>query len=96
MLGRLGQADTGKLSLKDASHAVLSAKLDEDGRVSAEIEVLETEAGNTLSDWLASGNVEIVPFGIGSLQDGVVGEDYKFTRFDIVRKEEEPAGTGEE
>lgn len=87
MLGKIGQ-DATRVTMRNASHLVLSARLDEDDRVSAEIEPLDTEAGRALSDLLASGEVEIVPAGIGSTRDGVVGEDYKFIRFDVVREDE--------
>ena len=103
MLGKLGQ-DATPVTMCNASHLVLSGKLDEDGQISAEIEVLETEPGRTLADWLASGkDVEIVPCGVGTVgEDGVIGADYKLTRFDVVPKltereiEEAPRARGEE
>lgn len=90
MFGTLGQSDsnTGATKMDDASHLVLSADLDGDNHVSAEIEVLDTPPGKALEDLLASGRAEIVPVGIGSVMDGIVGPDYKLIRFDIVSRDQ--------
>jgi len=85
LLGKLGQDDV-RVTMSNASHLVLSGRLDGD-HVSAEIEPLDTPMGRVLEDLLASGEAEIVPCGVGSLrEDGVVGEDYRFISFDVVQK----------
>lgn len=88
-LGRLGTSAATKIRIRDASHLVRSVWLDADGRLSANCEVLETEKGCELGELIEKiglDQLEIIPFGIGSLRDGIIGEDYRLASLDIVQK----------
>lgn len=88
-LGQLGQSSMdGKMRLRNASHRVLDLRIDEDGKLAADCEILlDTEKGRELADMIEVGgldSIEIVPRGIGSLTDGVVGEDYRLAGLDVM------------
>lgn len=85
MLGQIGQSYDGKTRLSEASHFVLGAQCDELG-ISGEIELLDTENGKKLASMLVSNadGYELVPRGIGTVVDGVVGSDYKILSMDVV------------
>jgi hypothetical protein len=85
----LGPSD-GKLRLAEYSHLVLGGRLDTTGCMSIDCEVLDTPQGRVLHDLLSSHQkLDILPRGIGSISTtSVVGDDYRLTTFDIVRKED--------
>jgi hypothetical protein len=88
--GRLGTSESTKVRMDDVAFRVLEPRIDPDGHLAADCEVVQTPRGDDLRKLLeASGTegFEIIPFGIGSttVRDGVyvVGEDYKLASLDI-------------
>lgn len=81
--------DAGCVGVLDASHLVLGARLSEDGRLTLDVEVLDTPKGKMLKDMLSDmSRVDILPHGYGSVSCGSVGTDYKLVSFDIAEKKD--------
>jgi hypothetical protein len=91
MFGELDHPSDGKTSLKRVSHIVTGLKLQEDGTVTGAAEVLETPNGQILKTLFESGaQVGISSRGSGSVQNGVVQEDFKLGTFDFVARPSTP------
>jgi hypothetical protein len=81
-LGELDHPDTSVVELKNVSHIVKSAEMDQDGVVHGEVEILNTPAGKILQNLIESGvKLGISSRGVGSTKrDGdydVVQEDFQ-------------------
>jgi len=88
-LGRLDDSADLKTRLCDSSHIVRKVWIDVDGHLAATCEPLDTDKGRELIELIENFGVErleIIPCGIGSLRDGVVGEDYRLGSLNIVQK----------
>jgi len=84
MLGQLGNPPDGKTRLSKASHEVTNLHLSDKGNLEADIKVLSTPEGQILSKMLEDKvPITLLPRGMGSLNDGVVGEDFKIVSMDI-------------
>ncbi len=91
MFGELDHPSDGKTSLKRVSHIVTGLELQEDGTVTGAAEVLETPNGQILKTLFESGaQVGISSRGSGSVQNGVVQEDFKLGTFDFVARPSTP------
>jgi len=92
--GRLGSSADPKIRIRDAAFRVTDAKIDTDGHISADCEILNTEKGVILEEMIEKQGVEtleIIPCGIGSVSqiDGgltVIGDDYRLASLDVEPK----------
>lgn len=86
-LGGIAPLDGGRLTILDVSHRVLKVDIQEDGSVTVEIEVLDTEKGKALKELLANGvSMMAGPCGVGTVDDnGVVSDDYIMESFDVTK-----------
>lgn len=88
--GELDHPADGKTKLTRASHIITSLKVEDDGRVVGEAEILDTPNGRTLKAILEAGaEVGVSSRGFGSTKPGadgasVVGEDFVLRSFDFV------------
>jgi len=91
MFGELDHPSDGKTSLKRVSHIVTGLNLQDDGSVIGVAEVLGTPNGQILKTLFESGaQVGISSRGSGSVQNGVVQEDFKLSTFDFVARPSTP------
>lgn len=91
MFGELDHPADGKTALKRVSHIVTGLNLQEDGTVTGAAEVLETPNGQILKTLFESdAQVGISSRGSGSVQNGVVQEDFKLGTFDFVARPSTP------
>lgn len=91
MFGELDHPADGKTMLKRVSHIVTGLELQEDGTVTGAAEILETPNGQILKTLFESGaQVGISSRGSGSVQNGVVQEDFKLGTFDFVARPSTP------
>lgn len=89
MLGELDHPDDAKIHLDKVSHKITNLKMDPQGFVYGEAEVLQTPAGKILESLIKSGvKLGISSRGFGSVKDrnglNEVQEDFKLVTFDIV------------
>jgi len=90
MLGELDHPNDAKIHLEKVSHVVTALKLNEDGQMYGEAEVLPTASGKILEQLLRSGvKLGISSRGFGSTKKNGKGleevqNDYKLVTFDIV------------
>jgi len=91
VFGELDHPEDGKTKLSRASHLVLNLKVNDDGVVIGEAEVMDTDAGRNLKAILdAGGTIGISSRGYGSVklsedgQHNVVQDDYNLLTFDFV------------
>ena len=94
-LGELDHPDTSVVELKNVSHIVKSAEMDQDGVVHGEVEILNTPAGKILQNLIESGvKLGISSRGVGSTKrDGdydVVQEDFQLICWDFVSEPSTP------
>jgi len=91
MFGELDHPSDGKTSLKRVSHIITGLELQEDGTVVGNAELLPTPNGQILKALFESGvQVGISSRGSGSVQNGVVQEDFKLSTFDFVARPSTP------
>ena len=90
LYGQVDHPEDGKPRLRDASHIITGLKIESDGRVVGEAELLPTEHGKHLATLLKSGcSVGVSSRGFGSTQPNeegfeVVQEDFRLITFDFV------------
>lgn len=90
MLGELDHPSDAKIHLDKVSHVITNLKIQEDGNVYGEAEVLPTASGKILESLLRSGvKLGISSRGFGSTKKNNKGldevqNDYKLVTFDIV------------
>jgi hypothetical protein len=90
-IGRLGTS-AERVRMRDASHRVTKLQVSADGKLHADLEVLETPKGMELLDMLdvmGADKLEIIPYGVGSVSGNVIGEDYRLASLDVVPRLEE-------
>lgn len=89
ILGHLGSPPDGRTSLSEASHQVLPTARVEGDALIASIRVLDTPAGRTLADWLASDTrtLRAVSRGLGTVDDRGNVSDFKLTGIDMTQGE---------
>ena len=94
--GRLGTSPDPKIRMRDASHRVLAARIEKDGHIAADCEILNTEKGMLLEEMIEKQGIdafELIPCGVGSVtqKDGftVIGEDYRLASLDVEPKLEQ-------
>lgn len=91
MYGELDHPSDGKTMLKRVSHVVTNLSLSEDGTVTGGADILPTPNGQILRTLFESGTqVGISSRGSGSVQSGVVQEDFKLGTFDFVARPSTP------
>lgn len=91
MYGELDHPSDGKTMLKRVSHVVTGLELSEDGTVTGGADILPTPNGQILRTLFESGTqVGISSRGSGSVQSGVVQEDFKLGTFDFVARPSTP------
>jgi hypothetical protein len=91
MYGELDHPSDGKTMLKRVSHVVTNLSLTEDGTVTGGADILPTPNGQILRTLFESGTqVGISSRGSGSVQGGVVQEDFKLGTFDFVARPSTP------
>jgi hypothetical protein len=83
LLGWPADASRTTDSLGEVSHLVRGMKVEDDGKVTAKIEVLSTEKGNLLRELIENREVKFGPRGFGSVVDGVVQDDFKLRTIDV-------------
>ena len=77
--------------MKRVAHLVTDLQLQEDGNVTGAAEILDTPNGQILKTLFESGaQVGISSRGSGSVQNGVVQEDFKLGTFDFVARPSTP------
>ena len=85
-------SDGGEVMLKDAVGVVKELRIGIHGHLLAKVELLNTDACNSLlseNGKFDFTKYDVTPFGIGSLKDKVVQEDYEISGFYITKKENE-------
>lgn len=96
MLGELDHPDEPKINLEKVSHVVTKLRMENDGQVYGEAEVLPTHSGKILEQLLRSKvKLGISSRGHGSVKKGRDGllevqNDYKLVTFDIVSNPSTP------
>jgi len=91
MFGELDHPSDGKTSLKRVSHIITGLHLESDGTVTGAAEILPTPTGEILKILFESGaQVGISSRGSGSVNNGIVAEDYKLSTFDFVARPSTP------
>ena len=91
MFGELDHPSDGKTSLKRVSHLITELQLRDDGIVHGAAEILPTPNGQILKALFESGaQIGISSRGSGSVQNGVVQEDFKLSTFDFVARPSTP------
>lgn len=91
MFGELDHPSDGKTSLKRVAHLVTGLELQEDGNVTGAAEILDTPNGQILKTLFeSSAQVGISSRGSGSVNNGVVQEDFKLGTFDFVARPSTP------
>ncbi len=95
MYGELDHPPDGKTKLSRVSHIVTGLTLEKDGTVTGAAEVIEnTPNGAILKALFEAGTrVGISSRGSGSVNSGVVGDDFKLTTFDFVARPSTPGAT---
>ena len=84
MIGEIDPPD-GRSRIAHASHIIRSMRLDDDGTIRGEVELTDSEAGRFAKEALTGGvPLELGLRGIGSVKDGVVGDDYRLISVDFV------------
>lgn len=82
LLGSLGTSISSKVKLNEVSHMITELDL-EDGKIIAEIEVLDTVHGKILGDMIESkADITLHPHFIAEV-DGKIVKDAKVTSFNI-------------
>lgn len=94
-LGELDHPDTSVVSLKNVSHLVTEARMDDDGIVWGSIKLLNTPAGQTLSSLVKSKvKLGISSRGVGSTKKQgdyqVVQDDFQLICWDMVSEPSTP------
>jgi hypothetical protein len=96
-LGELDHPDTSVINLKNASHIVREAKMEQDGTVRGAIELLDTPSGKIAQSLIESGvKIGISSRGVGSVSKTGNGEhfqveaDYNLVCWDIVGEPSTP------
>ena len=90
MLGELDHPNDAKIHLEKVSHVITALKLNEDGQMYGEAEVLPTASGKILEQLLRAGvKLGISSRGFGSTKKNTKGldevqNDFKLVTFDIV------------
>lgn len=85
MLGELEPQSLGRTRLKAVSHVVTDMRLNDDGTVVADLEILDTEAGKHLRAMLKGGaEVHATIRGNGTVKGNVVQDDYKLLGVPII------------
>lgn len=91
MFGHLDHPSDGKTSLAKSSHIVTNLCLEDDGTVTGSAEILNTPNGSILKALFEAGaQVGISSRGSGSVNNGIVGEDFKLSTFDFVARPSTP------
>jgi len=91
MYGELDHPSDGKTMLKRVSHVITGLDLQEDGTVTGGADILPTPNGQILRTLFEAGTqVGISSRGSGSVQSGVVQEDFKLGTFDFVARPSTP------
>lgn len=98
--GRLGTSTDSKVKMMDAAFRIMKVGVEDDGRIGADCEILNTSRGADLRMLFDAQGVqafEMIPCGVGSVEqrDGftVIGDDYRLASFDIEPKLEQPRVT---
>ena len=94
-LGELDHPDSSVVELKNASHIIREATIDNEGVVWGAIEVLPTPAGNILKGLVEAGvTIGISSRGVGSTKNEggrtIVQDDYQLICWDIVSEPSTP------
>jgi hypothetical protein len=94
-LGELDHPDTSVVNLKNASHIVKEASIDQQGVVSGTVEILDTPSGQTLKALIKSGvKLGISSRGVGSTKQRgdyyEVQEDFQLICWDFVSEPSTP------
>ena len=94
-LGELDHPDSSVVELKNASHIIREATIDNEGIVWGAIEVLPTPAGNILKGLVEAGvTIGISSRGVGSTKNEggrtIVQDDYQLICWDIVSEPSTP------
>ena len=94
-LGELDHPDTSVVELKNVSHVVRAASMDNDGTVYGSIEVLDTPNGKILKSLVESGiKIGISSRGVGSTKNSgdhvMVQPDFQLICWDIVSEPSTP------
>jgi len=94
-LGELDHPETSVVELKNVSHIVRSATMDEEGTVHGEVEILTTPAGKILQNLIETGvKLGISSRGVGSTKKDddydVVQDDFQLICWDFVSEPSTP------
>lgn len=94
-LGELDHPETSVVELKNVSHIVREASMDNEGVVWGAIEVLETPAGKILQNLVEAGvTIGISSRGVGSTKNeggrSIVQDDFQLICWDIVSEPSTP------
>lgn len=94
-MGECDHPDSSVVELKNVSHIVTEARMDDDGVVRGAVEVLNTPAGQILQALLEAGvKLGISSRGVGSTTseggDDVVQDDFQLICFDMVSEPSTP------
>ena len=90
VFGQLGNALDGKSYMSEASHIVEPTLRLEDGRITADVKIMDTVRGRDLCEMMEGGmKFTLAPRGIGSISpEGVVGADFELSSVDLVPDDE--------
>jgi hypothetical protein len=85
LLGELEPKSLGRTRLQAVSHIVTDMRLNPDGTVVADLEILDTEAGKTLKAMLDGGaEIHATIRGDGTVKGDVVQDDYRLIGVPII------------
>lgn len=77
-VGEIDPPGDGKTRLRDVSHRVTTMRVDDQGRIVGDVEVLDTAAGKMLESMLQGGvEMYITTKGTGAVDDNGVVSDFK-------------------
>jgi hypothetical protein len=95
-LGEADHPDSSVVELKNVSHLVTEARMDDDGVVRGSIEILDTPAGKIIQNLIEAGvTLGISSRGVGSTRSEgdrqIVQDDFQLICWDIVSEPSTPA-----
>lgn len=78
MLGEIDPPGDARTRMRDVSHVVTALRVDDNGCLIGDLEILDTPAGKMLRDLMTAGApMHVTTRGLGSVSGNKVGKDFK-------------------
>lgn len=84
IFGILGAPSVGYVDLNEVSHMVRNLRIDEDGYLLGDVEVLQTDKGDILGQLLDEVQIDFRVSGTGDVDENGVVSNFKFLSIDAV------------